>query len=389
MNKMFSSSKDRRFVFRIIEILILISILKNSLQGQMNILNIVIIVLLLCNDVIREFIAYPYKYISCAISNGLLIYVAYANSMNLIEIYAILLVIEIILLNKRIIGMLIVINIIAYSVSSGIFQHGNMLFSLINALLNYGFSIIVALLFKNIVKEKAKTENLNEELKKTNLTLEQYAKKIEELTIEKERNRIAQELHDSIGHSLVALNMNLEYAENIVEIKPEKAKSTLENCKKLSKASLSSLRKVVNIMKENSSEYDLKNEIERLFENFKSTEEYEFKLEIDEGVKKLENNIKIVIFKIVREAITNGIKHGKATMFKINVSLHKEYISFKVENNGIGIKINDIVKSNGLKGMEERIKEVQGELLFNSSEEIGFIVDGRIPINASGGGKND
>ena len=71
---------------------------------------------------------------------------------------------------------------------------------------------------------KNKIEDLNKELKNANITLKQYSAKIEELTIAKERTTIAQELHDSIGHSLIALKMNLEYAENVVELQPDKGK---------------------------------------------------------------------------------------------------------------------------------------------------------------------
>jgi signal transduction histidine kinase len=177
--------------------------------------------------------------------------------------------------------------------------------------------------------EKIKTEKLNTELKATNLKLKQYSK----FTIAKERTRIAQELHDSIGHSLVALSMNLEYAENVVAIKPEKAKTTIQNCYTLSKDSLKTLRKAVSVLKETNSITNLRDDIEQIFINFKNTNTYKFNLDFDEQVEKFSREIKTCIFKILREAITNGIKHGNATPFNIHIYKSSNDIIFKIEKN--------------------------------------------------------
>ncbi|MCR3759557.1 sensor histidine kinase [Clostridium felsineum] len=380
MNTFFSSSKDRRAAFRIVQFFIIISIFKASIQNGINILNLIALILLCFNDLLRDFIKYPLRYVSCAISNLLLLYIAYTNTGTEIIVYAVLLSVEIILLNKEIIKSLLIINFATYYVASGILYSNNPIHIFLNGLTNYILTILVSLLFKGIIKEKVKAENLNKELNETNLKLEKYAKKIEELTIEKERTRIAQELHDSIGHSLVALNMNLEYTENIIEIKPEKAKLVVKNCYKISKECLQTLRKVVNLLKETSNKYNLNEEIHKIFDNFKNTSQYKFNLKYDNTVEKIESTIKICIFKTVREAITNGVKHGKATIFTIDIYKKDNYIHFKITNNGQGINSSDIIKSNGLIGMEQRINEFNGDIFFSSPDKTGFIVEGKIPF---------
>ncbi|URZ18030.1 sensor histidine kinase [Clostridium felsineum] len=380
MNTFFSSSKDRRAAFRIVQFFIIISIFKASIQNGIHILNLIALILLCFNDLLRDFIKYPLRYVSCAISNLLLLYIAYTNTGTEIIVYAVLLSVEIILLNKEIIKSLLIINFATYYVASGILYSNNPIHIFLTGLTNYILTILVSLLFKGIIKEKVKAENLNKELNETNLKLEKYAKKIEELTIEKERTRIAQELHDSIGHSLVALNMNLEYTENIIEIKPEKAKLVVKNCYKISKECLQTLRKVVNLLKETSNKYNLNEEIHKIFDNFKNTSQYKFNLKYDNTVEKIESTIKICIFKTVREAITNGVKHGKATIFTIDIYKKDNYIHFKITNNGQGINSSDIIKSNGLIGMEQRINEFNGDIFFSSPDKTGFIVEGKIPF---------
>ena len=68
--------------------------------------------------------------------------------------------------------------------------------------------------------EKEEIKQLNEKLKLANIKLQEYALEVEEVTISKERTRVAQELHDSLGHSLMALAMHLEFAKKICTTKP-------------------------------------------------------------------------------------------------------------------------------------------------------------------------
>ena len=76
--------------------------------------------------------------------------------------------------------------------------------------------------------------------------------KLKEVTIVKERTRIAQEMHDSIGHSLIALRMHLEFAENVIEANPKRAGEALSKAHTFSQKSIKELRKAVAVLKEQS-----------------------------------------------------------------------------------------------------------------------------------------
>ncbi|WP_142920461.1 sensor histidine kinase [Peribacillus asahii] len=87
------------------------------------------------------------------------------------------------------------------------------------------------------------------------------------------------------------------------------------------------------------------------------------------------------IYETVREAITNGIKHGHARDFHIDISVHDNKLLVKVKDNGEGCA--DIKKSHGLRGMEDRIHSLNGKIQFVSSKGNGFAVEAEIPFETS------
>lgn len=204
---------------------------------------------------------------------------------------------------------------------------------------------------RSLFIEKTRENKLNNELINANLKLKEYSEKIGELTVSKERTRIAQELHDSIGHSLIALNMNLEYAENVVDLKPEKAKEVIIKAHGISKGCIVKLREVVSVLKEDTLIDNLSDAVNKLFENFHNNEKYKFNLKMYEDIETATPIIKSCIYKTIMEGITNGIKHGNADIFNIEIVKDHDNILFKIRNNGLGCK--SIKKSNGTKGIEK------------------------------------
>lgn len=371
------SGKNRFLVLKILQIIILVTLLNTALQRHFQIITIFLIVLLAINDYIRINSNIAVKYISYILSNLIICYFAYKTKTDTVT-YSCLLTVELIIPIKKVFKILFVINFVSFVFLSVILYSNISFYNFETILLNYAMNLIICFLFKSIIVEKVKKEKLNEELTKANLTLEQNSKKIEELTVATERTRIAQELHDFMGHSLVALSMNLEYAENIATINPENAKITIQTCYSLSKDCMENLREAVSVLKENSP-LSLRNDINQIFLKFKETDKYKFNLDFDENVEKVSGEIKTCIYKTLREAITNGIKHGNATSFNVHIYKSSNDIIFKIENNGACCK--KIIRSNGLMGIEERMRLLKGEIIFKSENICGFTIEGKIPEN--------
>jgi signal transduction histidine kinase len=242
---------------------------------------------------------------------------------------------------------------------------------------SYFIIFAVVYLFRNVTIEKAKTQELNQELQIANATLQAYSEKMEELTISKERTRIAQQLHDSIGHYLIALNMNLEYANTIVDKEPSKAKLAINKSHDITKECMLDLRKTVALLAEEHSSKNLQQALQEIFDNFCETNQIKFELDMDAAIEQVDSDIKNCIYKTVQECITNGIKHGKATYFSIKIHALPQQISILTYNNGVSCE--EIVRSKGLQGIEDRIVALGGQVNFESSQLSGFTVKASVP----------
>lgn len=381
------SPKGRLLIKRIMRLGALLLIFYNVLPQFYKNLHLAVIVTALIiivavNDAIREKIFRNYRSVwyclSFILSSAINAYFTYKIAGEGTSIYSIVLIVDILMFTDKIPGFLLIVNFIAYCIPYKINSNPQINLSLEQIFLNYIGIFIVILIMRSLFVEKVKAIKLNEELTNANLKLKEYSKKIEEFTASKERTRIAQELHDSIGHSLIALSMNLEYAENVVYTKPEKAKKVINKAHGMSKDCIVKLREVVGVMKEDSSVDNLRSAINKLFQNFSANENYKFNLKMDDEIEDEMPNIKSCIYKTVMEGITNGIKHGRAEEFNVEIEKSCDNILFKVSNNGLGC--SNIKKSNGTLGIEKRITDLGGSVKFYSGNGTGFIIDAIIPV---------
>ncbi|WP_159436047.1 sensor histidine kinase [Anaerosalibacter sp. Marseille-P3206] len=244
------------------------------------------------------------------------------------------------------------------------------LFDIMIMLASIAFYSLVGYSYKVLYKEKAKVEKLNNKLEESYKTLKEQSEEIEKLTVEKERNRVAQEIHDYLGHSLVALNMNLDVAANIIERDPKKAKDIIVKSKNVAKDSMDSLRLAVYALRDKEKHFILKESIEKLIENISHEDKISVDLQFDENVEKFPPEYKNIIYRTVQEALTNGITHGKANRFNINIYIKSNQVHFTIEDNGVGCK--EIVKGNGLYGIEDRINSIGGHIRYTTKAGSGF-----------------
>ena len=223
--------------------------------------------------------------------------------------------------------------------------------------------------YKALRMEKIKVDRLNKDLELSYKRLMEQSEKIEELTITKERNRVAGEIHDILGHNLVALNMNLDVAEKIMDKDIEKTKELLNKSKSLAKESMESLRKAVYALKEEKTSL-LAEKLKEIINNIQSTGRVKIELNLDEKIESLPLEYKNLIYNSVKEAITNSIKHGKVDKINIDISLDEKNVNISIEDNGLGC--GKLIKGNGLLGIESRIRELKGKVDYHSGENKGF-----------------
>lgn len=377
--------KHRR-VINIILLFLLLLVTYNQSYSNLNNLQLIIFfilwVLLITNDVLRNIKngAKKWYYFSLALSIILAAILKYLTNDLAINYYYFYIIIEILYIENKNKRFFLLLHFILFLVILGI-ETLNVPVKLpeIETDILVYFSVVYMLYVTySIHIEKEETKKLNEKLKSSNIKLHEYSQQVEELSIARERERVAQELHDSLGHSLMALTMHLDFAEKTFDTNPEKIKEVIVKTRDIAKSSTSKLRKAVTTLKDERNIESLRNSINELIDNFSALSNIKIDLIMNKDLEILNPDLKLCIYKTIRESLTNGIKHGMATEFKLELFIKKGIIILKIKDNGVGC--DKITMSNGLKGIEERIIALGGFVDFTSLKNNGFLIKAKIPI---------
>lgn len=210
-----------------------------------------------------------------------------------------------------------------------------------------------------------------EKLVKTNRELELYADSIRELTLLQERNRISREIHDSVGHSLSTIIIQLGAIEKIARQDGDSASLMAANLRDFAKSGLDEIRKALKELKPKEfEEYETLLVIESLTKNFSKLTNIDVKLGFSKSKWQIDEKTSLVIYRAVQEFLSNSLRHGKAT--KINIFIHfgDESLILTMQDNGIGT--DDIKLGMGLSSLKERVNEIGGNVKFESSKGKGF-----------------
>jgi signal transduction histidine kinase len=227
-------------------------------------------------------------------------------------------------------------------------------------------------------KARINVEKMAAELSDANHHLSEYAAQVKDLAISQERNRLAREIHDGLGHSLTTINMQIKAALAIMQNNPEQATHLLETAQQLSSDALRDVRNSVSSLREdNLNDISLVERINHLLEASKS-QDREINFSVNGSPRVVSPQIDVSLFRVVQEAINNAIKHSNSSLVKINLSFEeKDQIKLEVEDNGQGT--DSLEGGFGLIGMKERIRLINGAVEINSSKGQGFSIKVSVP----------
>jgi signal transduction histidine kinase len=232
--------------------------------------------------------------------------------------------------------------------------------------LNLLFLILAMFLMRDYQNDQLKSDLL-EKLQKSHRLLEEYARNVAEFTIIEERNRIAREIHDSVGHYLTAVNLQLERASIYLDKDPDEVKQAVQAAKLASTEALKDVRTSVSMLRNEDDLFDFKNEIQKLIDGITST--YQVKYEYIGSAKNYNHSVLLVLFRSLQESITNIQKHAKASQINITFDFKKNNCILSITDNGIGFDLEKVNTQNsfGIAGVKERVELVQGEITINST----------------------
>ncbi len=247
-------------------------------------------------------------------------------------------------------------------------EQDRFLFFTLSITLLFGLALVFVLLLMNAVLSERKSR---EKLALAHEKLRQYALQVENQATLEERNRIAREIHDSLGHSLTALNLQLETALKLWNSNPNKALNFLATAKELGSKALQDVRHSVSAMRYHpSQEQSLEKAIAGLAENVYRASGVApiCKITITHAIP---IEINTAIFRIVQESFTNICKYAQATEVKLKLTTTATSLHLIIQDNGIGFDLAQNTTGFGLHSMRDRTLALGGNFNINSAPGYG------------------
>lgn len=202
--------------------------------------------------------------------------------------------------------------------------------------------------------------------------LEDANKRISELVKLEERQRIARDLHDTLGQKLSLIGLKSDLASKLMAKDMTKAQAEMNDVRQTARSALKEVRELVTEMRGTRVE----DEIYRVSQILKAAE-IEFSIEGDPHLKNTTLLTENVLSMCLKEAVTNVVKHSEATSCTISLESSLTNLAIRVQDNGIGIAMDESKRrysGNGLKGMMERLEFVNGTLEILSNEGTTLVI---------------
>ncbi len=245
------------------------------------------------------------------------------------------------------------------------------------SVLTFGLALIfVVKLVRSLLNENRQRSQLTQ----AHETLQDYAIQIEALAAVQERNRIAREIHDSLGHVLTALNVQIQTALRLWHSDASRSEHFLAQAKQLGDMAMKEVRRSVSSLRQETKlEQPLNIAVESLVEDFQRNTGIELKTQITLDSSLSPPMVK-TIYRVVQEALTNICKHAQASIVIIKLDEATDRIDLLIEDNGSGFQAEATQSGFGLLGMQERVKDLQGKFQIESTPSQGCRVKVSLPL---------
>ena len=208
--------------------------------------------------------------------------------------------------------------------------------------------------------------------------IRRYAEQVEELATTRERNRIARDIHDSVGHYLTVVNVQIEAARAIVAKDPAASNECLVRAQDLAKEGLSELRRSVTMLRAGAAEQrPFKLALSELVTDARgrglSTE-----LVVQGEPRALTPAVEFTLFRAAQEAFTNVTRHAAATTVTCTLHYEPRDVAMTITDDGVGAA-GTTDGGFGLVGLRERAQLLGGSVKITTAAGRGFTVEVRVP----------
>ena len=258
-------------------------------------------------------------------------------------------------------------------------------YALANLLINGGFVILLIVLFNQQLFERQKALDLAESLESANAKLAAYAGKIEALTLQAERQRMARELHDTLAQGLAGLVLQLEAVKAHLGVgRSERAAAIVNQALARARSTLVESRAVIDDLR--SAPTRLADAIREQADRFSQATSIICRLDLTLGADQVSHEVASHTLHILSEALANVARHAQATQVIISCGAQHGHLELEVSDNGRGFDMQQEIGSGhyGLLGMRERARLTGGALAIESAAQSGTRVHLSAPSAQSG-----
>ncbi|WP_260286660.1 helix-turn-helix transcriptional regulator [Peribacillus aracenensis] len=233
--------------------------------------------------------------------------------------------------------------------------------------LAYGFGFSFHLLIVNHKQNKV--------IREQNIVLEQYMSQIERITLLEERNRMAKELHDTIGHSNVSIIMGLEslrtYCSNA------EGEKKLELLLDLTRKNMDDIRGYLHQMESTTELLPLHEALRQLIDEFQTNAGVNVHYRILGEVYPIPRQVHMTFYRCLQESLTNAVRHGGSTEMRVVLQFEPRQTRLEVQDNGRDV--DNLEEGFGLTAIKKRASNLQGQINVYSKSEEGTIVTCTLP----------
>jgi signal transduction histidine kinase len=240
------------------------------------------------------------------------------------------------------------------------------------------FVVLFTQLRMNEQEARVKAEELAHQLEVANHQLAEYASQAEELAATQERNRLAREIHDNLGHYLTIVNVQIEAAKVTCDSDQSRALDALNKAQELARKGLTSVRESVAALRVSPVEdRPIDEAIAELIEDSQAAGvQTDFNVIGDK--KPVESKSALALYRVVQEGLTNVCKHANASHVDVELDFSPaETIRLMLRDDGVGSADTD--GGFGLIGLRERVQLLGGEFNVQTQLGQGFQIDVTLP----------
>lgn len=241
---------------------------------------------------------------------------------------------------------------------------------------------LITIMAQVVQSERAgrhRTEMLLADLNESHKRLAEYADQVAELATVEERNRLARDIHDSLGHYLTVIGIQLEKARAIYDDDAVETLASIQNAKRMTDQALNDVRESVGTLREKKPTFVLYPALLRLVDNLKdSTFTVDLTIRGEEAY--FTQHQLMSLYRAVQEGLTNIQKHAKAKQVSIEVNLSQDEAVLTLTDDGVGMtNLSPENEGLGLRGLRERLELISGRLTIDSTIGLGTTLYIRIP----------